>query len=219
MTEALSQTRIEPAPKWVRGYTGGRKVVDSRSVKLVWTHPHYPTWFFPVAHVDEALAGAEDTVTIADLPEHVSPRWEAVDRWFEEEVEVFVHPRSPYTRVDALPSSRHVEISIDGTVVADSNRPTILFETGLPTRFYLPATDVRFELLTPTDTTTACPYKGLASYWTVTIDGNEHRDVVWSYRTPLPESEAIAGMLCFFDERVDVEVDGVAQHRPRTEFG
>ena len=90
-----------------------------------------------------------------------------MDSWFEEDVEVYTHPRDPYTRVDALPSSRHVVVEVDGVKVADSTHPTLLFETGLPVRYYLPKTDVRFDLLTPTDHHTRCPYKGTASYWTL----------------------------------------------------
>jgi uncharacterized protein (DUF427 family) len=110
-------------------------------------------------------------------------------------------------------------VSIDGTVVADTHKPTILFETGLLARYYLPPTDVRLDLLTPTDTTTGCPYKGVASYWTATIEGTEHSDIVWSYPTPLPESEPVAGLMCFYNEKVDIEIDGVAQERAQTHFG
>lgn len=134
-------------------------------------------------------------------------KWSAVDRWFEEDEEVFVHPRSPYVRVDVLDSSRTVKVEIDGVTVAESNRPKLLFETGLPTRYYLPKTDVRFDLLTPTDTQTSCPYKGTARYWTATVNGVEHADVVWGYDTPLAESIDIAGLVCFYDEKVDLAVE------------
>lgn len=221
MTDTTERARIEPGTKWVRGYSKGRKVVDTRVVQLVWTHPYYPTWFFPVADVDEAFAAGATAATEIhdDLPDHVSIRWDAIDHWFEEDVEVFVHPRDPYSRIDALASSRHVRVSIDGTVVADTHKPTILFETGLLARYYLPPTDVRLDLLTPTDTTTGCPYKGVASYWTATIEGTEHPDIVWSYPTPLPESEPVAGLMCFYNEKVDIEIDGVAQERAQTHFG
>jgi uncharacterized protein (DUF427 family) len=144
--------------------------------------------------------------------------WEAVDNVFEEDEEVFIHPRSPYSRVDILPSSRHVEVSIDGTVVADSHQPMILFETGLPPRYYLPKSDVRMDLLTETDSTSGCPYKGFARYWSFDQGTTKYQDVVWSYATPLPESQRVAGRVCFYDERVDIKVDGVLQERPRTKF-
>ncbi len=142
----------------------------------------------------------------------------AVDCWFEEDVEVFVHPRSPFTRVDALASSRHVVISIDGVVLADSHKPTMLFETGAPTRHYLPMTDVKLDLLEPSTTRSSCPYKGDASYWSASINDRLERDIAWSYRTPMPEATPIAGLVCFYDERVDVAVDGVRQPRPQSHF-
>ena len=105
----------------------------------------------------------------------------AVDRWFEEDVEVFVHPRSPFTRVDALASSRHVVISIDGVVLAGSHKPTMLFETGAPSRHYLPMTDVNLDFLEESTTRSSCPNKGDARYWSALIDGRVERDIAWSY--------------------------------------
>jgi uncharacterized protein (DUF427 family) len=153
------------------------------------------------------------------LGDHVRFTWDALDHWFEEDEEVYVHPRSPYTRIDAIPSSRHVQVEVDGTLVADTRRPVMLFETGLPPRTYIPKTDVRMDVLTPTDSETACPYKGTASYWSVTVDGTTHDDLVWSYATPLPESVRIAGLMAFYDEQVDVIVDGVRIERPTSPFG
>jgi uncharacterized protein (DUF427 family) len=141
-----------------------------------------------------------------------------MDAWFEEDEEVFTHPRSPYTRVDILPSSRHVRIEIDGVTVAESSSPMLLFETGLPVRYYLPKPHVRLDLLEHTDTRTHCPYKGEAEYWSVRTGDAVHADIVWSYPTPLPESERVAGLVAFYDEKVDVYVDGVRQERPRTHF-
>ena len=145
--------------------------------------------------------------------------WKAMDHWFEEDEEVFVHPRDPYTRVDILASSRHVQIDIDGVRVADSTSPVILFETGLPPRYYLPKPHVRMDLLTPSETVTECPYKGTAEYWSVETGDTLHEDVVWGYPFPTRESAPIAGLVCFYDERVDVTVDGVLQERPETVFG
>jgi uncharacterized protein (DUF427 family) len=144
--------------------------------------------------------------------------WASMDAWFEEDEQVYVHPRSPYTRVDILPSSRHVEVVVDGVKIADSARPTLLFETGLPTRYYLPFVDVRMDLLRPSDTKTHCPYKGTASYWSVEINGEVRPDVIWTYPTPLHESARIAGLAAFWNERADIYVDGVLQERPRTVF-
>ena len=226
----------------------GACVVDSSRSSFVWEIPYYPAWYFAADDIAGELVANGGTVrspsrgegtrydlavegrTIADaawrhldspvdeLRGLVRLEWDTMDAWFEEDVEVYVHPRSPEVRVDALSSSRHVRVMIDGEVVADSVRPTILYETGLPSRYYLPKTDVRMDLLTPTESSSACPYKGWANYWTVTIDGTTHDDVVWGYRTPLPESEAIAGLVCFYNERVDLEIDGELLERPRTKF-
>jgi uncharacterized protein (DUF427 family) len=155
---------------------------------------------------------------IPELRDLIRLEWGAMDAWFEEDEEIFTHPRDPYTRLDILPSSRHVRIEIDGVTVAESSSPTLLFETNLPTRYYLPKTHVRLDLLTHTDSETHCPYKGQAEYWSVTAGDTVHEDVAWSYATPLPESLGVAGLIAFYDEKVDVYVDGVLQDRPKTKF-
>lgn len=240
--------RIEPNRKWIRGVIDGVTVVDSRRTRFVWEHRYYPQWYVPVhdvrgemrpngSVVESSGRGAGERFdlvvggrmipdagwrhadsSIEELRDLVRFEWDALDAWFEENVEVFVHPRSPEVRVDALPSSRHVRVSIDGELVADSTHPTVLFETGLPERYYLPKVDVRMDLLTPTERSSACPYKGWANYWSVTVGGVTHDDVAWGYRTPLPESEAIAGLVCFYNERVDLEIDGESVERPTSKF-
>jgi len=164
------------------------------------------------------LAGVASTYPdspIEALRDLVRLEWAAIDQWFEEDELVYTHPRDPYTRVDILASSRHVQVVVDGVTVADSVRPHLLFETGLPVRYYLPLTDVRMDLLRPSDTVTQCPYKGQAGYYSVEVGGVTHADLVWTYRTPLPECVKIAGLVAFLDEQVDVYVDGVQQQRPR----
>ncbi|QWF76767.1 DUF427 domain-containing protein [Amycolatopsis sp. CA-230715] len=156
---------------------------------------------------------------IEELRDHVRFDWSSMDAWFEEDEEIFVHPRNPYTRVDILASSRHVRIELDGVTVAESDNPMLLFETGLPTRYYLPKTDVRMDLVVPSDTVTQCPYKGDARYWTFRTGDTTHTDIAWHYRYPAPESQKIAGRVAFLDERADVFVDGVRQERPKTHFG
>ncbi len=148
---------------------------------------------------------------IEELRDLVALRWDAMEHWFEEDEEVYVHPRSPYSRIDVLPSSRHVQVVVDGEVIAESHHPWLLFETGLPTRYYFPKTDVRMDLLTPTDSQTMCPYKGVARYWSVTVNGQRHEDLVWGYDYPLPESIRIGGLVAFYNDRVDLYVDGVLQ--------
>jgi uncharacterized protein (DUF427 family) len=155
---------------------------------------------------------------LEELRDAIRFDWDAMDAWFEEDEQVFTHPRDPYTRVDILPSSRHVRVEVDGVTIADSAKPTLLFETGLPVRYYLPKTHVRMNLLTPTESVSHCPYKGQAEWWSLGAGDEVHADLAWSYRTPLPESQKIAGLIAFYNEKVDLYVDGVRQERPRTKF-
>jgi len=155
---------------------------------------------------------------IEELSGAVRIDWDAMEAWFEEDEQVYTHPRDPYTRVDILASSRHVRISVDGVTVADSQHPTLLFETGLPARYYLPRTDVRMDLLERSPTVTHCPYKGQAQTWSVRLGELLHGDLAWSYAAPLAESQRIAGLIAFYNEKVDLDVDGVRQQRPSTKF-
>ena len=144
--------------------------------------------------------GAE---TIAGL---IAFDWDSMDGVFEEDEEVFVHPRDPYTRIDVLRSSRRVRVLVGGTVVADSTRPRMLLESGLPVRWYLPREDVRMDLLEPSYTTTRCPYKGIAHYRSLRLDVGYEKDIAWSYPEPFHDAEAVRGLLCFIEERVEMEV-------------
>ena len=152
------------------------------------------------------------------ISEHVAFYFRMLDEWWEEDERIHVHPRDPYHRVDVLPSSRHVRISLEGEPLAESARPLVLFETGLPPRYYLPREDVRADVLEPSDKRTRCPYKGEAGYWSVRTAGIDEEDLVWCYADPLRAVEDIAGRLCFFDERVDMEVDGERSARPVTQW-
>jgi uncharacterized protein (DUF427 family) len=162
-----------------------------------WTFPHPPVGLEPLAGL-------------------VVFRWRLVDAWYEEDDEVFVHPRDPYHRVDVLNSSRHVKVSVGGEVLADTRRPRLLFETGLPVRYYIPKLDVRMELLEPNQTTSRCPYKGIASYWSVRAAGTVHPDLAWSYKSPIPECPKIENLIAFFNERIDLDVDEERLDRPIT---
>jgi uncharacterized protein (DUF427 family) len=159
-----------------------------------------------------------DTSPIESLRDAIRFEWDAMDAWFEEDEEVFTHARDPYTRVDILAGSRHVRVEVAGVTVAESTSPRLLFETGLPVRYYLPKPNVRMDLLTRTETVSHCPYKGRAEWWSVQAGGAVHQDLAWSYAAPLPESQKIAGLIAFYDEKVDVYVDGVLQDRPTTKF-
>jgi uncharacterized protein (DUF427 family) len=234
---------LEPSPRWVRVEFNGEIVANSRQVLLLREPSRTPLYYFPredvrmdlleVAHRGEEKTTYEVRVgehraggaawSYHDAPEerselegYVAFKWRAMDHWYEEEEEIFVHPRDPYKRVDILRSARHVRVEIDGVTVADTRRPTLLFETGLPTRYYLPPEDVRMDLLEPTSAHTQCPYKGEASYWTVTIGEEEYRNIVWSYPDPIPEAAKIEGLLSFFNEKVALYVDGELQERPQT---
>ena len=144
--------------------------------------------------------------------------WNAMSEWLEEDEPVYTHPRDPYKRVDILASSRNVRVEVDGITVAESRQPRVLFETGLPPRHYIPLTDLRMDMLRPSETVSHCPYKGSASYWSVDTGTSVHQDIVWIYRTPLPESQKVAGLACFYDEKVDVYLDGELQAKPKTPF-
>ena len=247
-TASRGRVRLETGAKRVRAYLGGQVVADTIRPVLVWEKPYYPAYYVPAEDVRAELADEGETVhspsrgdgrlqtvraggreargaavrypdsPIEELRELVRLEWDAMDAWFEEDEQVFVHPRDPYTRVDVLPSSRHVRISLEGVTLAETTKPMLLFETGLPARYYIPRTHVRMDLLEPSETVTHCPYKGTAATWSARIGDELVPDVAWSYATPLPESGRVAGHVCFYDEKVDVDVDGVRQERPKTKF-
>jgi uncharacterized protein (DUF427 family) len=143
--------------------------------------------------------------------------WDKMDAWYEEDEQVFGHTRDPYKRVDILPASYHVRAMPGGEVIADTRHPRLLIETGIITRYYIPEQEIRMELLEPSETTTHCPYKGKASYWSVRVGDRTYKDIVWSYREPLPACSPIEKLLSFFNERVDaIYVDDERIAVPRT---
>jgi uncharacterized protein (DUF427 family) len=229
----------------VRVKFGGEYIADSRRALLLIQYPPagLPTYFFPQADVrmDLLEPAAHDGVMtywtvsagdraaekvawghldpppdLADLRGLITFQWDAMDGWYEEDEEVFVHARDPHKRVDVLASSRHVRVVIAGETVAETHRPCLLFETGLPTRYYIAREDVRTDLLEPTELSTRCPYKGIASYWSIRVGEHVAENGVWSYPDPIPECAKIKDRLCFYNERVDLYVDGELQARPRT---
>lgn len=141
--------------------------------------------------------------------------WNEGLTWFEEDEPLQAHARDPHKRVDVVRSSRDVRVELDGELLAASRRPLVLFETAAPTRFYLPPEDVRAELV-PSATTSVCPYKGVASYWSVRVGDRLVEDIAWSYPSPVPENPRIAGLICFRNEWVDLTVDGELLERPLT---
>ena len=237
---------VEPVPRRVRAFLGKRSVLDTTSALYVWETQKYPQFHIPVAdvepgvlvdegrQVDRALGLARShglragdverpragwTFDDGELAGTVRLRWDALDAWYEEDEQVFVHPRNPYARVDALRSSRHVRVELDGVALADSSATVMVFETGLPTRYYFDRSAVAIEQLEPSDTETACPYKGVTSgYWSARVGDELHRDVAWAYDFPTAPLLPIAGLVAFFNELVDVVVDGTRLERPQTPF-
>lgn len=167
-------------------------------------------WAYPSPYDEMAALG---------LQKYRAFYWNRVDQWLEEDEEVFVHPRDPYKRVDVLASRRRVRVVLGGETAADTTAARFLFETGLPTRYYVPKDDVRMELLRPTDTSTRCPYKGVASYWSAEAGGRTWEDVAWAYEDPVPECPRIEGLVCFANENVDaVFLDGEELEKPVTKW-
>jgi uncharacterized protein (DUF427 family) len=152
-----------------------------------------------------------------DLRGYIAFYWSEMDSWYEEEERAFAHARDPYKLVDLRQSARHVRVEHAGATLAESRRPMLLFETGLPIRYYLPREDVRMDLLEPTMSSSQCAYKGQASYWSARIGDTLFADVAWCYREPLALVAPIAGLICFFQERVDaIVVEGERVEKPKT---
>jgi uncharacterized protein (DUF427 family) len=219
------------------------------SALYVWEWNRYPQYYIPIGDVDpEALVDEQHEQRLSrgtarrygltvgsvsrpgtlrvygddalyGLPGRARFEWDGVDAWYEEDEQIFVHPRDPYTRVDALRSTRHVRVELDGVVLAESASPVLVFETGLPTRYYLNRTEVDFSHLVPTDNVTGCPYKGTTSgYWTAEIGDQTYPDIAWTYSFPTRQLIPIAGLIAFYNERVDHIVDGTRLERPITHF-
>jgi uncharacterized protein (DUF427 family) len=240
---------VEAVPRRIRAVLGGETIVDTTRALYVWEWPNFPQYYIPLADVREGALVDEDvsqhgprgdtalhglqvgdlhrkhaakvlgTSTVEGLHHTVRFEWSALDAWFEEDEQVFVHPKSPYARVDALRSNRSVRVELDGVVLAESSSPVLVFETGLPTRYYLDRTDVDFSHLVTSDTVTSCPSKGTTSgYWTARIGDATHPDVAWTYDFPTREVLPIAGLIAFYNEKLDLFVDGHEVERPTTHF-
>jgi len=204
---------VEPWPRRVRAFAGDDLIVDSERTVLVYESRRLPRYAFPSEDVSSESAEPE-----AEVEGYVRVPWDAADRWLEEDDELIVHPHDPYHRIEVLGSSRLVRVLVNGEQLADSSRPRILFETGLPPRYYLPREDVHTDALEPVDLRTGCAYKGWATYWDALTAVGRVPAVAWSYPEPLREGELVRELICFFQERpeIEVEVDGVAVESPPT---
>ncbi|HEU5268270.1 MAG TPA: DUF427 domain-containing protein [Jatrophihabitans sp.] len=245
----VTRDHVEPVPRRIRAMLAGRTVLDSTRARYVWEWPNYPQYYIPLDDVTDGVLVDDGkshgttrgtahlhTVRVGDVVRPGAARvfgadalatvaktvrfdWAALDAWFEEDEQVFVHPRNPYARVDALRSTRRVRVCVDGILLAESPAPVLVFETGLPTRYYLDRTCVDFSHLVHSETETACPYKGRTSdYWSVSIGDAVYPDLAWSYSFPTAALLPIAGLIAFYNEKVDTNVDGVDLPRPRTPF-
>ena len=156
---------------------------------------------------------------LAPLADMVAFYWDAMDEWWEEDEQVFVHARDPRKSITVVESRRRVDVVLDGIVLASTQRARNLHETDLPTRYYIPPEDVRTDLLVASDTRSRCPYKGEAVYWHARMPKRTVKDVVWSYPQPIAECPRIASLMCCFNELVDaIVVDGVTDPKPRTKW-
>ncbi|WP_033324277.1 DUF427 domain-containing protein [Streptomyces yerevanensis] len=236
---------VEPVPRRIRGMVAGRVVFDTRRALYVWEWQAYPQFSIPVedlvdgelrddGHMEQLGAGPAHRHTLQVGPEvregaawvwgegapgalHDTVRfeWEALDTWLEEDEPVFVHPRSPYSRVDALRSNSRVRVELDGVVLAEADNCVKLFETGLPTRYYLDPATIDWTRLRHSDTVTRCPYKGTtSSYWSFDSDAASHEDIAWTYDFPTAHVHRIAGLTAFYNEHVDLYIDGFLLPKP-----
>jgi uncharacterized protein (DUF427 family) len=236
---------LEPTPKRIRVEVGGETIADSCRAIMLHESGLQPIYYFPPEDVRADVLEPADrhthcpkkgdasyyTIRVGDrvvkngawyypellpgapplLKGLIAFYFDRMDRWLEEDEEIGVHPRDPYHRIDILKTDRHVRISLDGELLAESDRAVALFESNLPPRWYIPREDVVAEL-EPSDTVTRCPYKGTAGYYSV----NGAKDLIWYYADPLPEAGRIRGLVCFFNEKVDLELDGELQECPET---
>jgi uncharacterized protein (DUF427 family) len=235
---------LEPTPKRLRVEVGGVTIADSRRAMMLHESGQQPIYYFPPQDVradvlqdsdrhthcpkkgdasyytiraggDEVKDGAwyypDPLPGAPPIKGLIAFYFNRMGRWLEEGEEIVVHPRDPYHRVDVLATDRRIKISLEGTLLAETDRALALFESNLPPRWYLPAEDVKVEL-EPSDTITRCPYKGAAGYYSAKVPGG--KDLVWYYEQPLDEVGRIKDLVCFFNEKVDIELDGEPQQRP-----
>ncbi|KAH7356963.1 hypothetical protein BKA65DRAFT_495863 [Rhexocercosporidium sp. MPI-PUGE-AT-0058] len=230
--------KIESTPRRVRGLLGGQYIFDTLKAQYIWEHPYYPYFYIPLEsfnkdvklekvnskerfYIARLSAGAKSTERVLvflnpkeGLQNLVRIEVSALDAWFVEDEKLLgPHPKDPYKRIETIPSSREIRIEVEGKVVARSRQNVFLFETMLRTRFYLDPTAVEWEVLRESETVSWCPYKGMANYYHLDVGGKTVEDAVWYYKYPTVESALVAGRLCFYNEKVDVFIDGVREEK------
>ena len=205
--------RLVDSPRWIRARRGDETVADSRRTKLLYPEGQViPRHVFPEEDVrldlvpDEAITRHEGGLIEIDFG--------FPDQWLEEDEELIGHARDPFKRIDSRMTSRHIRVSIGGQTVADTRRAVALFETGLPTRWYIPRDDVSAELIRNATHHTICAYKGHATHWDVAGE----KAIAWSYKLPLNDAVPVRSMIAFYNERADIEVDGELEEPPRTQW-
>jgi uncharacterized protein (DUF427 family) len=190
---------IEPFRRRVTATKGGRTIVDSERALLIHRPGQPPALGFPAGDVDGAPARES-----VDAPGYVTVPWDAADAWFEEDDQMFGHPRNPYHRVDCVRSHRQLRVeAAAGTTLVETTETMVVYETALEPRLYVDPQHVRVEL-TRSATQTYCPYKGTATYWNAVVDGRVLPDVAWSYEEALPESAPLQHLVSFDEQRVSV---------------
>ncbi|KAL7931904.1 hypothetical protein V8C35DRAFT_104916 [Trichoderma chlorosporum] len=230
--------KVIPTPRRVRVIFNKTVIVDTTSASLVWEHDYYPQYYIPESEIKNASlkdvkpvkGEAEATARVAvaeltvgdkttnrvvrfdsswgELAGLVRLEFAAMDSWLEEDLPIYGHPKDPFKRIDILPSTRPIEVRIAGKTVAKSSFANHLHETLLRVRYYIPLGAIDPAILRPSTTTTYCPYKGTAEYYDVVLDGKEYKDIVWYYKSTLHESAAIAGLVSFYNEKVEIFLDG-----------
>jgi len=226
--------KLESTSRRVRGLLGGVYIFDTIKAKYVWEHKFYPYFYIPKTAflkgsleksdhettkfwVAKLSAGGKSTervlvFEVGPLKGLVRIEVPSLDAWFVEDEKLLgPHPKDPYKRIETVPSSREIRIEVDGQVVAKSTQNVFLYETLLRTRYYLTSTAVEWKYLSESEATSFCPYKGMANYYNLKVNDKEIKDAVWYYKCPTAESSLIAGRLCFYNEKVDVFVDGVKE--------
>jgi len=194
---------VEPLLRRVRARVGERTVIDSQRVLLVHRVGQPPRYAFPASDVASDVASAREPAASG----YVSVGWDAVASWYEEDEQVFGHAKNPYHRIDCGRSQRQLRVQLRGVVLVDTHDVVSLFETASAPRLYVEKKHVQMERLIASPTTSHCPYKGYASYWSAQIDGEIFQDIAWSYEDPTPESRPVAGLLSFYPERAEVVQD------------